>query len=260
MSKKQNKKHAKTKAKRTELTEMDNHLLKTTFPLEVEGLPLEKLTEREQEIAIKCKNLEELTSTEFMELKELLGRYRKVVMEYKPNETIDNFDKSLKIIKSEKELLKLLDNTKRYDLKMRYRVGRKNYLLSLKVNPIISNSQYIAEMDAHLKLFRGLNTNERVIMDKVERDAPLSQEETKMAEHINKKIEELLYTGNNTSNNINEFLARQVEFENVTITNFKDKVKFWDRIDYSYKLSLYNKVRDILGLTETYDEDLFLDD
>ena len=257
MSKKQNKQHAKRTKEREELTVMDKHVLENVFPFEVEGLPLEELTEKEQLIANKCKNHEELTFKEFKELKKLLGRYRGLIKDYQPQE--DNYEKATKIINSEKELLRLLDNQERYELKMKYRVGSQDLILNLVVNPL-TTSQSVTEMQNHLNLFREFTQQERLLNDKAVRGEKLSPEEVKMMEHINKKAEDKIYNVEARANDWDEFLARQVEFKNCSLTTFKEKKQFWSRIEPNYKVSLYNKVRDILNLTETADDDLFLTD
>ncbi|WP_299523255.1 hypothetical protein [uncultured Methanobrevibacter sp.] len=257
MSKKQNKQHKKRNMEREELNIMDKHLLEHVFPSEVEGLPLEELTEKEQTICNKCRNHEKLTHTEFKELKKLLGKYRSLINEYKPTE--ENYEKATRIIKSEKELLDLLDNQERYNLKMRYRVGSQDVILDLIVKPL-TNSQAVTEMQNHLNLFREFTQQERLLSDKATRGETLSSEESKMLEHINKKAEDQIYNIPAREKDWDEFLARQVEFKECNINTFEEKVAFWKKIDVSYKVSLYNKVRDILNLTETEDDDLFLTD
>ena len=255
MSKKQNKKEAQKKARRDELQGMDKHLLETTFALEVQSLPFEELTEHEQELINKCTNKEHFTKTEFNQLKELLGRYRKYIRKYGGAE--ENNEKALKIIKSEKELLDLLDNPERYKLQMKYRVGQQTVILNLYVKPLTS-SQSVSEMKSHMRLFSDLTFDERILVDRATTGGTVSSEEEKMLKHIQAKMLERVTDIDTKVTEINEFLARQVEFEEASLNTFEEKKQFWSRIEVGYKISLYNKVRDILNITEQPDEDLFL--
>lgn len=80
-----------------------------------------------------------------------------------------------------------------------------------------------------------------------------------MLEHINKTIESKAVT-DDFFEKINLFLAYQVELEETNLNNISSKISFWKKISPLAKISLYNKVRDILNITETQSEDLFLVD
>jgi len=58
-------------------------------------------------------------------------------------------------------------------------------------------------------------------------------------------------------NVINEFLADRIEFVDDTETSFEDNIKFWQEVDLSTRVSLFQEVRNRLQLTETFREDLF---
>lgn len=257
MSKKQNKKHSRDKARREEFKEMDKRLLQTRYPLECEKLPIETLDPKEQIIVNKCINHDELTFNEFQVLRQVLQDYRQYFNKYDKEESMKIVEDNIRIIKSEKELLKLIDEQENYRIKMRYRVGGETLILSLRVNPL-SDSQAIAEMETHAKLFREMDIQERILLDKSNRDVLLSPEEEKMIQSLNKKIEEKTYNGEKVVQGWNEFLARQVVFEEADNMTYNERLKFWEKIKPTYKLSLYNKVRDILNITEITDEDLFL--
>lgn len=240
---------------KTKLSPTDIHLLKHKFPAECEAIPTTDLSEHEKELVQKCLKREMFTRDEFLELSALLKRFRAAIHKYAPME--EAFKKTERIINSEKELLDLINNQERYKLQMKYRIQGEEYILNLRVNPL-STSQSINEMQSHMELFKELTTQERVLSDKAVRGELLSPEEAKMLEAINRKLEEKIYNVKEKSEQWDEFLARQVEFENCSLTTFEEKKSFWSKIEPTYKVSLYNKVRDILNLTEAEDEDLFL--
>lgn len=240
---------------KTKLSSTDIHLLKNKFPQECEALPIEQLEPSEQKLVNKCIERGIFTRDEFLELSSLLKRYRGVIHKY--SETEEAFDKTAKIINSERELLDLINNQERYKLQMKYRIQGQEFILNLRVKPL-STSQSIMEMQNHMELFKELSTSERVLSDKAIRGEPLSPEEVKMVESLNRKLEDKIYNVEEKSKQWDEFLARQVEFENCSLTTFEEKKSFWSKIEPTYKVSLYNKVRDILNLTESEDEDLFL--
>lgn len=236
--------------------EMDKHLLKTTFKEEASELPFDLLEDDEKEPVRKCLQGNDMSYEEFKQLRQTLKNYRGVLKKYDLEKAEENIDQTVKIITTEKDLLSLIDNEDRYDLDMYYFINGEKVLLKLKVNPL-TDSQYVYEMDSHARLFKELNTQERALYSKSQQGVSLTPEEAKMVQALEQKLEDKIFTGENVVKNINEFLARQVEFKECSIPKIEDRVKFWSKIDPSTRVSLYNKVRQILNLNETFEDDLF---
>ena len=57
-----------------------------------------------------------------------------------------------------------------------------------------------------------------------------------------------------------EFLARQVEFENTSFKTYNQKLKFWNKIEVTTVIDLYQKVRKMLHIDEQKTEELFLNE
>ena len=239
---------------------MDDFLLSTQYLEESKQIPLEILeNDYEKELISKCRENTDLTEKELTELKQLLAKYRGALSKINPAEVEENVTKTRRIINSEKELLKLIDNQENYKLEMIYRLpSGEEVLLNLRVKPL-TDSQAISEMQAHVDLFKELNTNERIVWNKaMSGQKIITKEEQKLAEHVLRKYEDKEFNMESKVNKMREFLARQVEFVETDFNTYNQKLKFWKRIEVQTIVDLYNKVREILQLNEVRTEDLFL--
>lgn len=239
---------------------MDDFLLSTQYLEEAKQIPLEILeSDYEKELISKCRENTELTEKELTDLKQLLSKYREALSKINPAEVEENVTKTRRIINSEKELLKLIDNQENYKLEMIYRLpSGEEVLLNLRVKPL-TDSQAISEMQAHVDLFKELDTNERIVWNKAMAGQKIiTKEEQKLAEHVLKKYEDKEFNMESKVNSMREFLARQVEFVEADFNTYNQKLKFWKRIEVQTVVDLYNKVREILQLNEIKTEDLFL--
>ena len=240
---------------------MDEFLLSTQYLEEAKQIPLEILeNDDEKGLITKCRMEAELSDDELEDLKQLLSKYRGALNKVNPAEIEENVTKTRRIIRSEKELLKLIDNQENYKLQMIYILpDGEEVILDLRVSPL-TDSQAINEMQAHLDLFKELNTDERIVWSKAMSGQQIvTPEEKKLAEHVIKKYEETEYDMEAKADKMREFLARQVEFSETTLESYNQKLKFWNQIRIETIIDLYNKVRQILQLNEMKTEDLFLD-
>lgn len=241
---------------------IDEHLLNTQYLTECKQIPLDVLEEDELTVVEKCLNQEEFTDDELEYLKEVLYKYREAMSKLDVANTEESVETVRKHIKSEKELLALLDEIEENSsLQMIYKLKNgKEVILDLIVKPL-TDSQAISEMQAHANLFKELNTNERVVWSKVMQGQTIyTEEERKLAEHIAEKYEEQEYDMEHKVAGMREFLARQVEFENASFKTYNQKLKFWNRIEVTTVSDLYQKVRTMLHLDEEKMENLFLDE
>ena len=142
---------------------------------------------------------------------------------------------------------------------MIYRLpSSEEVVLNLRVKPL-TDSQAISEMQAHVDLFKELNTSERIVWNKAMGGQKIiTKEEQKLAEHVLRKYEDKEFNMEAKVNKMREFLARQVEFVEADFNTYNQKLKFWKRIEVQTIVDLYNKVREILQLNEVRTEDLFL--
>lgn len=257
MSKKDNK-----KITAEEQDFIDKHLYETQYLTECKQLPLDILEEEELGIVEKCLNQDTLNDVELTYLKKVLARYREPMKKLDIADTTENMKKTRKHIKSEKELLTLIDEfEEEYNLSMVYKLPNgEEVILDLIVKPL-TDSQAISEMQAHADLFKELKSDERIVWNKVMNGQQIyTEEERKLAEYIASKYEDIEYDMDAKTQGMREFLARQVEFENTSFNTYKQKLKFWNKIEVTTVIDLYNKVRTMLHLDEEKIEDLFLDE
>lgn len=83
----------------------------------------------------------------------------------------------------------------------------------------------------------------------------LNDKEKAVLEHINNKIEE-----NRTRSQIEEvsnFLAYQIE--EPKSLSIEEKIEYWSNFNFIYRMALYNKVTEKLGLNSDFNERLFQD-
>ena len=241
---------------------MDKHLYETQYLTECKQLPMDILEDDELEIVEKCLNQENLTDNELTFLKKVLARYREPMKKLDIADTTENLEKVRKHIKSEKELLALIDEfEENHNLTMLYKLPNgEEVLLDLIVKPL-TDSQAISEMQAHANLFKELKSNERIVWNKVMNGQEIyTKEERKLAEHIASKYEDIEYNMEQKTQGMREFLARQVEFENCSFNTYNQKLKFWNKIDVGTVVDLYNKVRTLLHINEEKVDDLFPDE
>ena len=241
---------------------MDEFLLESQYLTECKQLPLDVLDEDEFAVVEKCLNQEDLTDDELTFLKKVLYRYREAMKKLDVANSEENVETVRKHIKSEKELLALIDELEEnYKLQMVYCLRNgEEVILDLIVKPL-TDSQAISEMQTHANLFKELNTNERVVWSKVMQGQTVyTEEENKLAEHIADKYEEQEYDMEHKTQGMREFLARQVEFENTSFKTYNQKLKFWNKIEVTTVIDLYQKVRKMLHIDEQKTEELFLNE
>lgn len=235
---------------------IDKHMLKTRFPLECERLPWEYLEENEKILAEKCINHEELTSEELADLKLLLNNYRPFLKKYDIKQAEENIETTDNIIRTQSQLLELLHDEKRYRIDMNYWMNGKKYLLKFKVKPF-TDKQYLEGIGSQLGIFRDLNKNEKILINKANNNEPLSPEEEKMHQSIIDKINEKLEDDESQMELMNKFLADRLDFIDDEKLSFEEKLEFWETIELTYRVSLFNRVKGILQFNDTFEEELF---
>lgn len=249
MSKK-NKKQHKTKE---QLQALEKDLYHTTFRREAEQIPIERLPSDEQLVILKCINGEEPTSEEFTKLKEILVRYREHIQKYKPQETVENAEQVVQIIKTEQELLDILDNPKRRRLLVHLPVDGNIYEMDFEIKPL-EDSKAIRSLQVHLDLFKDYTDEESILYAKAQQGQKLTREE----QHIVDKITEDLNEKANEQQDeiILTFLANQLRLPDSS-DDYEKRKEFWRKFPFNAKFSVWSQIQDRLGLTEETNEKLF---
>lgn len=250
MSKKNKKQPKKTKK---ELQSLEKDLYKTTFRKEAEQIPLERLPSDEQLVLLKCINGEEPTEEEFAKLKEILVRYRKYIQKYQPAKTIKDGEQVVNIIKTEQELLDILDSPERRRLLVHLPLDGNIYEMDFEILQL-EDSKAIRTLQVHLDLFKDYSDEEAKLYYKAQGGAKLTREE----QHIVDKITDELNDKANEQQDeiILTFLANQLRLPEST-DDYEKRKEFWRKFPFNAKFSVWLQVQDRLGLTEEADEKLF---
>ena len=252
MSKKQNKQKG-AQARRRNASEIEHELLKTRYPLECESLPLEALDSEEQRVVTKCLNGEDFNDQDFKLLKKTLQKYRRVITEYRPDEALDDIEQTIQVIKTEKDLLDLLDAPERRRLLVHLPIGEQTVELDFDVQPL-DDSRVVESLQMQLDLFRDFSKTEQETYNRAQSGQVLSPEEKAVVDNMNTRINELVSEHNEEI--CNKVLASQLRLPDST-QSYEERLYFWKRFPFNPKFSIFMKVQHMLGLTEQDNEKLF---
>ena len=245
----------KTKPKKTkqQLKSLEKDLYKTTFRKEAEQIPIERLPPDEQLVLLKCINEEEPTEEEFTKLKEILVRYREYIQKYQPAKTLENTEQVIQIIKTEQELLDILDDPRRHRLLVHLPLDGNIYEMDFEIKHL-EDSRAIQSLQVHLDLFSDYTQEEAKLYAKAQTGAMLTKEE----QHIVDKITQDLNNKANAQQDeiILTFLANQLRLPNSS-DDYEKRREFWQKFPFNAKMSVWMQIQDRLGLTEQENEKLF---
>ena len=235
----------------------DEFAYKTRFPEECKRLPLDYLTNEERELAEKCINQEPIGKEELVQLKQLLANYRPYIKEYDVQQVERNLEDNVRIIKSSKELLSLLDDPNRYRFDMHYKLNGELLRLQFKIKPL-SDEEYSDLLSVQTRIFRNLDKDEKVAYAKMLNNMELSKEEANMQQQIQDKIVEMLGDVDDTNERVTQFLIDHVEMSADDETLPHDiQVKLWNKIDIGTRNLVYAKCKEILKIDEELETELF---
>lgn len=252
MSKKQNKQKGEAHRRRN-ASDIEKELLKTRYPLECESLPMEALDSEEQRVVQKCINGEQFNDKDFKLLKKTLQKYREIITEQRPDEVIDDIEKTIQIIKTEKDLLDLLDAPERRKLLVHLPIGTKTVSLDFDVEPL-DDSRVVDSLQMQLDLFRDFSKKEQQTYNRAQAGQTLTREEKAVVDNMNTRINEMVSEHNEEI--CNKVLASQLRLPESS-QSYDDRLYFWTRFPFNAKFSIFMRVQNMLGLTEQDSEELF---
>lgn len=235
----------------TKKQQMEAHLLKTKFPKEAAQVPRDDLTERESNILDKCINQEELTTAEFKILKKLLNKYREYVNKYE--DVGEGIDKAAKIIKTEQDLLDILDNPENKKLRVNLPLNGETYELNFNVKPL-TDSRAVQNLQLQLDLFSDFNEREKLIYSKGSNGQGMSREESLVYDKLVKRATDKAQASQDEM--VNKLLSSQLTLEG-SDAGIDTRLEFWKKFPFTVKMLVFMRVQDKLGLAEVDQEALF---
>lgn len=250
MSKKNKKKPVTTPQ---QLASLEKDLYYTTFKKEAEQIPLERLTKEEQLILLKCINSEEPTPEEFTKLKALLVSYRQYIQKYQPEKTLQDADNVIQIIKTEQELLDILDNPKRRRLLVHLPLDGKIYEMDFEIKPL-EDSRAIQSLQVHLDIFKDYTQEEAQLYAKAQAGAMMTREEQHIVDKITRELNEKANAQQDEI--ILTFLASQLRLPESS-DDYEKRKEFWRKFPFNAKISVWTQIQGRLGLTEEDNRKLF---
>ena len=237
---------------------LEQTLLRTSWVKEAELIrdyvPEEDLTKSQHKILQKCIDKEEFTDKQFSDLKALLNKYRKILKKIEPDKTLEDIDKAVQIMESEKDFIEMMTTDKELRLLVHVKTiyGIKEF--DFIIDPI-NDSRVVESLEMQIDLFRDYTTEEQLIYSKgALGNEELTEDEKRVYQKMNKEI--LDKQSHERISAINTFLAHQVRLPNSDAT-VDDRIKFWEVFPFNSKIGVFIRVQDILGLSETKNSELF---
>lgn len=228
--------------------------VKNTLPREVESLPYEILSDEEKYIVDKVRNGKELTQEEIDIIKKTRKEYEEPLKKYDANEIIKSNEFLNESIATEQELLDFVYSQARPTITMNLPINGGTKQFTFTVKPL-EDSRAVKMLEQHIDIFKDLSNEEMTIYEKYEKGEHINDKERRVLEHIQNKINE-----NRTISQLEEittFLAYQLE--EPKSLNLEQKVEFWKQFNFMYRMALYGKVMDKLGLNQEFNDKLFQD-
>lgn len=229
--------------------------IKNRLPKEVESLPYDILTTDEQNIIDKIRNGEELTEDEINSIKKLIIEYDEPLKKYNAEEIIKSNEVLNETLGTEQELLDFVYSKEVPVIKIQLPINGVYKQFNFTVKPL-DDSNAVKFIEPHIDIFKDLSDEEKKIYKKNQDDQELNSKEQKVLEHIQNKISE--NQSRSQMENITELLASQVE--EPKSLSFEEKKNFWNNFNFIARVQIYSKVLDKLGLTEEFNNKLFLDE
>lgn len=229
--------------------------IKNRLPKEVESLPYDVLSDEEQEIIDKIRNGEDLTDDEISSIKKLIIEYDEPLRKYNANEIIKSNEILNETLGTEQELLEFVYNKEPPIIKIQLPINGVYKQFNFTVKPL-DDSNAVKFLEPHVDIFKDLSDEERKVYNKNQNNQDLNLKEEKVLKHIQDKINQ--NQSRSQMENITELLASQIE--EPTSLSFEEKKSFWSNFNFVARVQIYSKVLDKLGLTEEFNDRLFLDE
>ena len=239
-----------------ELMEAKRLLLKNQWKYEAKEIPLESLNDSERSLVIRCIKEDTFNDSEINELEQVLGRYREALQKFEPEETLENIEKNVQLIKDEKQFLNLVkEHQNSKILSFYYPVENGNELkIELNIKPI-TDSSVVEGLSENLQDFQDFTQKEREIIEKQQQTGNLSREEQLIFNNLQKRMRnQSSYTQLYTE--AIEFLSKQTSFKGKN-SSYEVMKEIYETLDITYVLLLFKQVQTELNLNDVNSERLF---
>ena len=201
--------------------------------------------------AKECINQEELTTVEIKILKKVLNKYREYIKIYE--DIGEGIESAVNLIRTEQDLLDILDNQSNHTLKVNLPYQGKTYNMTFVIEPL-NDSRAVSNLQLQLDLFADFNEREKLIYSKGSNGQGLSREEKLVYDKLVKQVTENAQSSQDIM--VNKLLSSQLHIDGSTAT-IEERQRFWEKFPFTPKMMIFMKVQDKLGLSEISQEELF---
>ncbi len=218
-------------------------------------VPLKRLPEHKRELVQRCLDGETNFSNKEMEtLKKVAVQYQSA-KDIEAEEILDSVDAVVKTIKTEKDLINLLNKEEKgQELLVNLPVYDETYQICFEVLPIRDSSK-LQEMEAHAQLFSDFSLKDRNIFQKGENNPEqLTKEEKEVYQTLLEKINDKAFT--NSEELIMNILCNQLKIKDIPF-NYEQNRALWEKVQINVKTAVFLRVQNMLGLNDFNMEDLF---
>lgn len=236
---------------------LERNLLRTSWVKEAELIqkfvPSEDLTKNQQKLIQKCIDREDFTDKQFADLKLVLNKYRKLLQEINPQETIDTVDTTIQMIQTEADFISMMEADEQKKLLVHIDTYRGKKGFDFIVLPI-NDSRVIDSLEMQVDLFRDYSVDEQLVYSKASSGKTLTPEEQAIYSRMREEI--IRKQSTERIESMDSFLANQLILEGSNAT-FEERIRFWKVFPFTSKVGIFIRVQDMLGLSEVRNSELF---
>ena len=218
-------------------------------------VPLKKLRKHEKSLVKRCLNGEQNFTDEELEILRRVAVKYQSAKDIEAEEILDNVDAVIKTIKTEKDLINLLNKEEKgQELLVNLPIYDETYQICFEVLPIRDSSK-LQEMEAHAQLFSDFSLKDRNIFQKGENNPEqLTDEEKEVYQTLLEKINDKAFT--NSEELIMSVLCNQLKIKDIPF-NYEQNKALWEKVQINIKTAVFLRVQDMLGLGDFDLKDLF---
>ena len=233
-------------------TEFTLHEYKKIF----ESIPLKKLSKKEKRLVKSCLDGNtDFTDDEMEILAEVVARYGEAVKESNATELLENQEKVIDTINTERELLDLLEKEQGHQeltVDLPFKCGKKR--VTFEVLPI-NDSRALTTLEAHASIFDDFTVEEKNFFNKAQNNPDnLTKEELDVYNHLLKRLNDNAL--NNSEEMIIELLSHQLKIKGQDL-NVETNRRIWGMMKFNVKMAIFLRIEDMLGLKDFDTNELF---
>lgn len=234
---------------------VEQELLHSEWKEEAAAVPLDNLEIDEVIVLKKCMKEETFTEEEFKLLKKILQEYRTIIKDYNLKDAEENIKNNKELVKTEKNMLDLLDEFNQQKFVLNLPLHNEVVELEFEIRQI-TDSRQVEHLQTQLGLFKDFSEDEKKLYKKSQIEGNLTKREKAIINGLNERLNQVL--DENEDEFVINILANQLIMvdENNT-SDFETRKKFWSKIPNNIRIGAFMEVKDIIGIGDIKNSELF---